>query len=581
MAPDSVPNAFVIHSDMEIGYANPTFCSLVGVDSQEQLIGTPLTDLVTDQYYTPLREQVTRLQNGDAPAHGLTVEFQTGTEQPQRVIAVSSVLEWDGRQQVQTSVFPIARPETPGAHVLSDQAMDDAPFGVTIADAFQPDNPLVYVNDEFCELTGYSRDDVLGQNCRFLQGEATREEPVAQMREAIDAEASVSVQLRNYRKDGSMFWNHVTIVPIRADDGTVTHYLGYQQDISAEKRYEKDLSLFKEQADGSEKAILITDPEGTIQYVNPEFERTTGYTAAEATGRNPRILKSGTQDEAFYAELWEQITAGEVWDAELTNQTKQGELYEVEQKIIPVTDEDGKITYFVGIEEDVTEQVLMTQTLAVLNRVLRHNLRNSLNAIDGHAELLESSELDSEARQASLSAIRDQAASMKNIAEKTADIRTIWDPGEANETWDELDIAPLIDTYQQRYPDAEITASTDGNERIQLRNAALFKKAMDEAIENAITHNDQPSPVVTITVEHDPEVQRLRIRVADNGPGIPEVERQVIESGVETPLSHSLGIELWLIEWITTSLGGELTIDDNKPQGVSSPFTCRSVRSHL
>lgn len=285
-------------------------------------------------------------------------------------------------------MFPIARTDSPGAYVLSDIAMDEAPLGVTIADASQHDNPLIDANDEFSELTGYPRDEVLGRNCRFLEGEATRSEPVEGMRGAIEAEEPVSVELRNYSKDGRMFWNQVTIVPIRAEDGGVTHYVGHQQDITDEKRYEQDFAPFKAQVEGSEKAVFITDSEGTMEYVNPGIERTTGYGATEAVGLDPRILKSGKHDAEFYADLWETITADEVWEAELTNQTKRGDLYDVEQKIIPTTNEQDEISQFVAVEQDITDRILTIQTLEDLNRVLRHNVRNSLNAIDAHAELL-------------------------------------------------------------------------------------------------------------------------------------------------------------------------------------------------
>ncbi|WP_280535971.1 PAS domain-containing protein [Halopenitus sp. POP-27] len=567
MGTEPSPDSFLIHSGLEIAYASPGFCTLVGAESRAQLVGTTLTDLVTSDSRSPLREQAARIEANDASTLGLTVDLHTDTDQPQRAILVSSLVEWDDTERVQTSVFPITGVDTESRRLLYDQAMDEAPVGITISDPSRPDNPLIHVNDGFRELTGYPQDEVLGQNCRFLQGEATREEPVARMRDAIDAEEPVTVELRNYRKDGSMFWNRVTLVPIRDDAGSVRNWLGYQQDVTAEKRYEQDLSLFKGQVEGSDKAILITDPEGTIDYVNPAFERLTGYTAAEATGLNPRILKSGQQDDAFYAELWETITAGEVWEAELTNQTKQGELFEVKQKIIPVTNGHGEITHFVGIEQDVTERVLTTQTLDVLNRVMRHNLRNALNVIDGHAELLEDEGLDPETRRTSIAAIRDQTASMQETAEKTAKIRSIWDPAETPGTWDRLDMASLVETYQRQYPDADITCTCEGDGDVQVRNAELFKTAMDEAIVNAIEHTDHSPAEVTITVQRDPDADQLRIRVADNGPGIPDLERQVIESGEETPLDHSLGIGLWLLEWITTTLGGELTITDNEPRG--------------
>lgn len=567
-----MPDSFLVHSGTEIVYANATFRSFIGGKSQADLVGTSLLDVVGSEYQAPLREQIAEIENGDATARGLTLVLDTFTGQSHEVIAVSSMVEWDGTQHVQTSVFPTVGGDTSIEQRLHGQEIDEAPIGITVSDPSQPDNPLIRVNDGFCEQTGYDREEVLGRNCRFLQGEATREEPVAKMREAIDAEEPVTVELRNYRKDGSMFWNRVTITPIRSESGTVANWLGYQQDITAEKEYQQDLSLFKQQAREADKAIFITDPEGTIRYVNPAFEALTGYSSAEAIGRNPQILKSGQHDEAFYAELWETITAGEVWEAKLTNQTKHGEFFEVEQKIVPVTDKHGEITHFVGIEQDITEQVLTTQTLNVLNRVLRHNLRTATQIIDGHAELLEADEMGPEARQSSAATIREQAAAMEKIAERTATIREIWDPTENQQTWERLDIQPLVATYRTKYPDAAISTTIHGESSVRIRNARLFELALDEAIKNAIEHTDQSPPEVEITVQRASESNHVQVVVADNGPGIPEDERHVIESGEETPMSHSLGVGLWLMEWVTTTLGGEFTIADNEPRGARLVF---------
>ena len=577
MTMTSVPDSFLIHSGMEIMYSDAVFCTLLGAESQEELVGQSLTDIVVPEYHAALREQVTRIENEDAPVLGLAVELQMPADQSQRVIIVSSLIQWDGNQQVQASVLPVVEPGSAIGHMHRSTAMDEAPVGITISDPSQPDNPLIYVNDGFCEMTGYPRDEVLGQNCRFLQGESTREEPVAQMRAAIDAEEPVTVELRNYRKEGTMFWNRVTVAPVRSKSGSVTNYLGYQEDVTEKKRFEQDLTLFKQQAESSDKAILITDSDETIQYVNPAFEQMTGYTASEANGRHPRMLQSGQQDDAFYADMWEQLTADEVWEGELTNQTKQGEIFEVKQKIIPVTDIHGNLTQFVAIQEDISEKRLTRQALDVLNRVVRHNLRNSLNVIDGHAELLESGEMDAESQQASIEAIRNQATSLHKIAATTDKIRGIYHMTDHDGTWNRLDIGALVDAYQTQYADAAITAPIDSDEMIHVRNVDLFEQALDEAVENAAKHSNESPPEVAITADRDSDPDYVYVSVADNGPGIPETEQNVIKSGEETPLQHSLGIGLWMMKWVITTLGGKLTIADNEPRGSVVTFQLPSV----
>jgi PAS domain S-box-containing protein len=122
---------------------------------------------------------------------------------------------------------------------LKTRTMDEAPVGITIADATMPDMPLVYANAAFERITGYSPAYAVGRNCRFLQGEETRDEPVAKMRAAIENEAATTVELRNYRRNGDLFWNEVTIAPLRDDEGRVTHYVGFQQEVTRRKRAER------------------------------------------------------------------------------------------------------------------------------------------------------------------------------------------------------------------------------------------------------------------------------------------------------------------------------------------------------
>ena len=125
---------------------------------------------------------------------------------------------------------------------LKTSAMADAPIGIVITDYTEADNPIIYANDGFAELTGYDPSEVTGQNCRLLQGEQTSEERVATMRRAIDSADSVTVELRNYRRDGSLFWNQVSIAPIFDDDGKVTNFVGFQRDVTERKERERALA---------------------------------------------------------------------------------------------------------------------------------------------------------------------------------------------------------------------------------------------------------------------------------------------------------------------------------------------------
>ena len=120
--------------------------------------------------------------------------------------------------------------------------MDEAPVGITLAEPGPENNPLTYVNEEFERLTGYGP-EVLGKDCRFLQGEDTDPEATAAIREAIDDERPVSVDILNYSASGQKFWNRLTVSPIRDEDGDVFSFVGFQTDITDRKIRERRLEV--------------------------------------------------------------------------------------------------------------------------------------------------------------------------------------------------------------------------------------------------------------------------------------------------------------------------------------------------
>jgi PAS domain S-box-containing protein len=121
------------------------------------------------------------------------------------------------------------------------QILDNCVNGVTLSDPDLPDNPIVYANEVFEEMTGYSRDEILGRNCRFLQGDDHEQPAVDQIRAALAEKRPVEVTLRNYRKDGSLFYNRLMIRPLLDPDGNVIYYLGVQYDVTEQVQARQEI----------------------------------------------------------------------------------------------------------------------------------------------------------------------------------------------------------------------------------------------------------------------------------------------------------------------------------------------------
>ncbi|NTW50064.1 MAG: PAS domain-containing protein [Chlorobiales bacterium] len=122
------------------------------------------------------------------------------------------------------------------------EAMEKTAEGVAISDAQQPDNPLVFVNEGFEKITGYSREEIIGKNCRFLQGPNTDPEVTAVIRAALREGKHCVVELINHRKDGSKFWNRLSMNPLKDASGKITHFVGIQSDITEAKKLEEVLT---------------------------------------------------------------------------------------------------------------------------------------------------------------------------------------------------------------------------------------------------------------------------------------------------------------------------------------------------
>lgn len=161
-----------------------------------------------------------------------------------------------------------------GDRALKDRAMDEAPIGITIADA-DGDVPLVYANEAFERVTGYPVEEVVGRNCRFLQGDGSDPEAVEAMRRAINEARPVTVEILNYRREGTEFWNEVTIAPVR-EDGELTHFVGFQNDVTERKRAEFALERRTEELEH-----VLSRIEGLVRDVTAAVAGATDRSALE------------------------------------------------------------------------------------------------------------------------------------------------------------------------------------------------------------------------------------------------------------------------------------------------------------
>jgi PAS domain S-box-containing protein len=183
-------------------------------------------------------------------------------------------------------------------------------------------------------------------------------------------------EISHTTKEGKTVWLEIHKIPFFDAEKNCSGLVSISRDITQQRTAEQRLRLLTRAVEQSPASIVITNPLGNIEYVNPYFERTTGYTSAEVIGLNPRVLRTGDQPKSFYEDLWDTITAGREWRGEFCNKKKDGSCFWEQASISPVRNEQGEIVQFIAVKEDITErkqaQLALSQRQSYLSAIIEN-----------------------------------------------------------------------------------------------------------------------------------------------------------------------------------------------------------------
>jgi len=258
---------------------------------------------------------------------------------------------------------------------------------------------IEFASEGCVELTGYHPQDLVNNNVSYreLIHPDDRERVCREVHKAVEAGQPFQLQYRITPARGEIkrVWEQGR--GVASADGKVEILEGFISDVTEKKLAADRLRLQSLALESAANAIVITDHDGVIEWVNPAFTKLTGYPFAEAYGQRSSMLKSDRHDKAFYEELWRTILAGEVWHGELINRRKDGTVYTERTTIAPVTNDHGELAHFIAIKEDITEQkvlqeqFLQAQKVEAVGRLaggVAHDFNNILTTITGYTELM-------------------------------------------------------------------------------------------------------------------------------------------------------------------------------------------------
>lgn len=361
-------------------YVNPAFEQLTGYTTSEVIGQTPQFLMPPGVEYRPKdallqgkpvqKEMLLRRKSGE----DLWVEMSV--RPAPAAPDTSGERHWIGVLRDVT-----ARKQAQAQMRLRDRAIESSSCGIAIVDAQQAHRPIVYVNPAYEKITGYTADEVLGKHPGDVFGGNTPDSEARQaVHEAMENECELHITRQDARKDGSPMWRELHMSPVRDEEtGKVTHFVSVQNDITEQKEAEEKLILRERAVAAASNGIVISDARRLdlpIVYCNPAFEKMTGYTKEEAVGRNCRFLQGADNDLVAREEIRYALQNARDCVVILKNYRKNGEVFWNELSISPVRDAQGKLTHFVGVQNDITERQNAQDALLEAEARLRYVVQN-------------------------------------------------------------------------------------------------------------------------------------------------------------------------------------------------------------
>ncbi|NHN42106.1 PAS domain S-box protein [Halorubellus sp. JP-L1] len=423
---------------------------------------------------------------------------------------------------------------------------------------------VVLASDEIVDASGYDRSAVLGAHVStfFPPEDVDRgTELVAELVADGDPDATRTYRADAITKDGDAVPTEVELSLLTDDDGTYRGTIGALRDISdllaAEAERDRFRSLFEHLPDPVVDSSF-RDGEPVIDSVNPAFERVFGHEEADVVGTPVNDVLVPNRDDVA-DELDAHALADETVSAELTRETADGDRHFLFRGIPYHVDGDDVRAF--GIYTDITDQYDREQHLQVLHRVLRHNLRTDMGVVTGYLDQL-AEDLDDPDAIAIVEHVTGRAEDAAALADKVHQLEQVIRKDSAFTT-EPTDVAAhvrsLADRLGDAYPNATIT--TNAPDELVANADERLGLAVENLVENAVEHAQRPDPVVELTVEAVDDA--VRIRVADNGPGIPDHERDLLTGDRDVSrVEHGDGLGLRVVSWVARSLGGDVSFGD-------------------
>lgn len=455
----------------------------------------------------------------------------------------------------------------------------------------------VYWTDGIYRLFGRKRDEFDATFEAYIEciHPEDRQYVTESITRSFETGEELDMEHRIQRPDGTVKWVSGRGGVTRDESGKPLRMLGMVQDITNKKRSEQQTKLLSYVVEHSPFLIIVTDPKGDIEYVNPKFIKVTGYTPQEVIGENPRILKSGETPSEDYKAMWDTIASGKEWSGEIHNKTKYGHSYWAKVSISPIFDEKEQITHYVGIQEDISSRKQMeldlikakeeaeqaNQAKSTFLASMSHEVRTPLNSILGFSQILKGNKNNS-LTDKELKYVNHILGSGNMLLELINDVLDL-SKIESGKFDLNLEPVPLSKIFVEAI---DQVGSLAGKHQVSVRyveehldrhirvDERGIKQVLINLLSNAIKYNrEQGEVVLSCRIVSD---RYAHIEVADTGPGIPEDKMEALfqpfnRLGAETTKVEGTGIGLTITKRLVDMMKGDISVKSDL--GIGTTFS--------
>ncbi len=454
-----------------------------------------------------------------------------------------------------------------------------------------PEGRLLDVNNTASEILEYSKPDLIGMGLQGIDKHMTEEKLLCIIQETLNVSTRLYHTFHTTRQ-GKTIPVEVNSSPIRYQGHPAI--LMVARDITQRVATEAKLKLLSRSVEDSPVGIVITDRNGYIVFVNSAFTNITGYAQSEAVGKTPRIFKSNQYPYTFYKELWKVITSGKTWRSEIINQRKNGEIFWAEVSISPIFDQQGEITHFVSVHEDISQKKKMIEELirakekaeendklkSAFLANLSHEIRTPMNGILGFSNLIRESSSYLPENEPYFQLIQESGDRMLNTLEDIIKISEI-ETNQVKVSVQEINVSEHIIKLMQFFePDAHkknlemiLEDNLHEDERVIYTDVPKFDSIITNLLKNAVKFTLRGY----VTVKLDMGGNMLTVAVKDTGIGIPENKLEVIfDRFVQADMSmgrlyEGTGLGLAIAKSYSILMGGDINVE-SKPGSGSTFF---------